>query len=629
MTLRNIRDANKYGSIEGLVNSIREFLEGAFPSVAVAEDSEANPYMIAWKMEKDEFESAKSMFAEAAVSGGSGGVALSSGRAFSSGWLYEEKPSPLPSGRWGRLSLLPGAEDIVKNLMDNNTDKKVTKSSNVNFVVDAAMSQMMQECGKKYLNFVGGQVVFDEVSAMDLVLAEKVQSKKKKLAEEKLVEEKLAEVKMAEVIAEEENMSPDQTTTEKVTPEKKDETISVEAVTKSIEKLSASEKASAKQKISNQMPVIHVRILSVTKVKNSKRRGEIAGKVQLALYPPDPCFLFQDTCREAGKMAAEEHLNNNAKAVSASVVEEKLEKRGKKEMEEDEPANAKHANIKPHPPMKKATVPQIPYYPLLSPAERSRAVARSRVLLHRSIEAMKVHAAAQCTKSLGKGVFQWEVLESSSQKTWKGRPNPMIESMMAGTPLRDLVAEHTSAKSGGGGGGGSAAAKKGRKGGFYGDSRADRYDSTIENTEDYKAFMESLKDGSNPSNESANKDTATDASKNGDSKSFDTDRSPPVVDEEGRPLSAIVMHLREKQAESAKARAEVAASQARARAAAAAAKEKVRKDKLKTKKDKSKKRKKEVARSTKSSSRAPSSRPVIKSKPPPKASVPVSGFEVR
>jgi len=205
--------------------------------------------------------------------------------------------------------------------------------------------------------------------------------------------------------------------------------------------------------------------------------------------------------------------------------------------------------------------------------------------------------------------------------------------------LRDLLAEHKSGKSGGGSGG--AAAKKGRKGGFYGDSRADRFDSTIENTEDYKTFVESLTDGLNPSNASVNKDTNTDAKKNGDSKSLETDRSPPAVDEEGRPLAAIVMHLRAKQAESAEAKAKMAAAQAKARAAAAAAKEKIRKDKIKMKKEKTKKRKKEGARSNKSSSRAsssrpmikskaaPPSRPVIKSKHPPKASVSASGFGVQ
>ena len=615
VTLRNIRDASKNGSVEELVNSVRDFLEGAFPS-DVAEDSESSPYTIAWKMEKEGFESAKSIFAEAAASGGSGGLASSSGRAFSSGWLYEEKPSPLPSGRWGRFSLLPGVGEVVTNLMDNATNVKVTKSTNINFIVDTAMSQMMQECGKKYLNFVGGQIVFDEVSAMDVVLAEKFQSEKK-----------LVEEEMAQIIAKEENVSPDQpTTTENVNSEKQEETASVEAVTKGIEKLCTSDKALfAKQKALGQMPAIRVRILSATKVKNSKRRGEIAGKVQLALYPPDPCVLFQETCREAGKMAAENHVKNIAKAVTESGVDGNLETKGNTEVEDGKVTYSKGANSKPHPSVKKVTVPQIPYHPFLSPAERSRAVARSRVLLRRSIEAMKVHAAAQSTNSLEKGVHTWEVLESSSQKTWKGRPNPIIEPIMAGTALRDLVVEHKSGKSGVGAGG--AAAKKGRKGGFHGDSRGDRYDSTIENTEDYKGFMESLKDGSNPSDAPANKEASADAKKNGNSNSLETE---PPLDDQGRPLAAIVMHLREKQAEAAKAKAEMAAAQAKARAAAAAAKEKIRKDKqLKMKKEKSKKRKKEAARSTKSSSRASSSHPVIKAKPPVKASVPVSGFEVR
>mmetsp|Transcript_8769 Transcript_8769/g.15965 ORF Transcript_8769/g.15965 Transcript_8769/m.15965 type:complete len:785 (+) Transcript_8769:38-2392(+) len=622
VTLRNIGDANKHGTMEGVVDAVRSFLEGAFPAVASAEDSELNPYMIAWQMEKEEFDSAKNMFAEDASIGGGGDAAS---RAFSSGWLYEEKPSSLPSDR---LSLIPTAEAIVTDLMNNNTDKKVTNSSNINFIVDTAMSQMMQECGKKYLSFVGGQIVFDEESAVDVVLAEKVQAERKKLAEEekkkklaeeeekRLAEEKiLAEEEQEEIITEADDVSSDQpsNTTENVTAEKKDETTSVEAVTKGIEKLSTSDKPPAKQQVFNQMPMIRIRILSATPMKKSKRRGEIAGKIQLAMYPPDPCLLFKETCRDAGTMAAEKHLENAAKVASESAGGENMADKdgpgkeivspdGKDEVEVDIPKDAEDANSKPPSPAIEARFPQIPYYPLLSPAERSRAVARSRVLLNRSIEAMKLHAAAQSKNSRDKEVHSWEVMESSSQKTWKGRPNPMVGSMMAGTPLRDLVVEHEAEKSSVSG---ATAAKKGRRG-FYGDSRADRYDSTIENSEDYNAFMESLRDGSDPSS-LMDQDVAK---KNGDSKSA-VEPPPPAVDEEGRPLSAIVMHLREKQAESAKARAEVVAAASKARAAAAGAKERMRKEKLKTKKDASKKRKKEVARSKKSSSRASSSRPVI------------------
>mmetsp|Transcript_28532 Transcript_28532/g.53924 ORF Transcript_28532/g.53924 Transcript_28532/m.53924 type:complete len:728 (+) Transcript_28532:395-2578(+) len=606
VTLRNIGDVNKHGSIEAVVDSVRLFLEGAFPSIAEAADgSESNPYMMAWHMEKDEFENAKNMFAEAANSGGDLGAASPSGRAFSSGWVYEDKPSTLLSDR---LSLLPSPEAVVMDLINNKTERKITDSSGVNFVVDSAMSQMMQECGKKYLSFVGGHIVFDEESAVDVVLAKKVQSERKRLAEEKKKENSVE-------VGDESSDQPSNTDENVTADDKTVETISVEDVTKGVENISTSDRPLSKLQVLNHMPMIRVRILSATPVKVSKRRGEIAGKVQLAMYPPDPCLLFKESCRDAGKMAAEKHLENSENVASELTGGENVVNKdglGKETVSPDGTdiavvdiqTDAKDANSKPPPPAEN-TVPQIPYFPLLSPAERSRAVARSRALLHRSIEAMKLHAAAQSQISRNREAHSWEVLESSSQKTWKGRPNAMVGSMMAGTPLRDLVVEHESTKSRSG----VATANKGRGKGFYGDSRADRYDSTIENSEDYKAFMESLKDGTVPPQEPADRNAA--AKKKGDSKPAESDPAPPAVDEEGRPLSAIVMHLREKQAESSKAKVEAAAAVAKARVAAASAKEKIRKDKLKMKKEATKKRKKEAARSKKSGRvSSSSSRPV-------------------
>jgi hypothetical protein len=168
---------------------------------------------------------------------------------------------------------------------------------------------------------------------------------------------------------------------------------------------------------------------------------------------------------------------------------------------------------------------------------------------------------------------------------------------MDGEPLSNLVAEHDGAKSAGG------IFKSGRGRGGE-DSRADRYDSTIENSDDYKAYIESLQNGSAPPIEKG-----TEVKKIGDNKSVSATKEPPAVDEEGRPLSAIVMHLRAKQAEVDKAKAEAEAARAKARAAAAAAKEKTRMEKLKSKKDSSRNRKKEVVRTKKPSSTAPSSRP--------------------
>merc|ERR1719203_2078354 len=121
---------------------------------------------MAWQAEREEFDMAKGMFADAAAAATSGGGAGTGGpassstsHAFSSGWVYEEKPISLPSNR---ESLLPNSQQVVTKFMNNQTDKKVSQTSNVNWVVDTAMSQMMQECGKKYLNFVGGRISLEE-----------------------------------------------------------------------------------------------------------------------------------------------------------------------------------------------------------------------------------------------------------------------------------------------------------------------------------------------------------------------------------------------------------------------------------------------------------------------------------
>ena len=181
---------------------------------------------------------------------------------------------------------------------------------------------------------------------------------------------------------------------------------------------------------------------------------------------------------------------------------------------------------------------------------------------------------------------------------------------MDGKPLSDLVAEHDAST--------NTAAKKGRgKGGI--DPRADRLESTIESSDDYKAFLASLENGSIPSNKG--KDASGNGKKEADSRTMATSAEKQVisaVDGDGRPLAAIVLHLREKQeAEKAKvqkAKAEIAAAQAKARAAVAAAKEKARQEKDKAQKEASRKQKQkekeEIGRKKKQSSRASSSRTV-------------------
>jgi len=474
---------------------------------------------------------------------------------------------------------------------------------------------------------------------MDVVLSERVAVERKKIAVALEEEEKKKAAEQAEE-AEAADGDDEPHDSEDAPLDKKDD---VEIVTRKIEKLTTAVTTKltppAVKPVLDQ-PVIRIRILSVTPVKHSKRRGDIGGKVTLAMYPPDPCLLFKQACRDAGKIAAEVHferqvvqedIKEEVESFDAEKANNGIDKVEKEEVvpSEDAAAVIKPDDPKPHvdndaqakettsigmatkpkQPAVAPRAPQIPYYPLLSPAERSRAVARSRVLLSRTIEAFKIHVAATLNNNLAS---QWEIMESSSQKTWKGRPHPMVASLMSDNtkPLGGLVAEHDATKSNVTAAGGGAVPKKSGRGRGY-DSRSDRYDSTVENSEDYKAFMESLLDGGRV------KDTADgsgkDAKKTAEKSTVVAEEA---LDEEGRPISAIVKFFREKHAVANKAKVEAAAAASKARAAAsAAAKEKARKDKLQVKKEASKRKKKDAVRakqkrSERDRSDRPSARPV-------------------
>ncbi|KAL3756524.1 hypothetical protein ACHAWU_009918 [Discostella pseudostelligera] len=612
VTIRNIGDGSKHSSIERIVTSVRKFLEGAFPSSTTtmqtttstagvgsgsSGSNEISPYMMACQLEREEFEADKTMVSEATAENRAAGGATLASHIFSSGYVNDDK---------SRVSVLPAPDDIVNNLMNNTTDKKVTAGSSIGWIVDTAMSQMMQECGKHYLNYVGGRIVLDEESFVEVCLAEKVQAERKRLALESKSSELADRSNTADAAdaSDSAEKQPDNVGTERS---------SVEDVTNGIAKMSTADKQhevvpKVDEQSLIQSPSVRVRIMSITPVKKSKRRGEIGGKVQLVIYPPDPCILFKEKCRDAGKMAADQHLskvnaakeqvvdgtetgvtNGNEHDVIASSEgkDDAIKSDDQPSTSQDGPSSSKRM-ITP--------TPQIPYYPIMSSMERSRALARSRILMNRTIKAMELHAAGG--KDLSHA--QWEVVESSSQKTWKERPHYFVRATMDGKPLSELVAEHDTAP--------NITAKKGRgRGGI--DARADRLESTIESSDDYKAFLASLENGPNPTTSSGNDATGK---KGADSKSMTTSSEKhdiPAVDGEGRPLAAIVLHLRGKQeAEKAKvekAKADIAAAQAKARAAAAAAKEKARQEKERLRKEAAKKQRDEVARKK---SRASSSR---------------------
>jgi hypothetical protein len=569
VTIRNI-SGNNHNSVEGVVDSIKQFLEGAFNLSGDGSVLEDSPYMLAWQKEKDEFEKNKAMFESTSnpnsISAGSTPLSL--------GWTYEEKitdVSPLPSAA-------AIANSVERTMLDSG-------KKNIQSTIDTAMTTMMNECGKLYLNYVGGKVVFDEESAIAVILAEKIVGERKKMEEAKAK------------AAVEETVAAENATEDEVTKEDK----SVQEVTASLEKLNTESKPTDAQAAT----ATRIRILSVTPVKKSKRRGDIGGRVELVIYPPDPCLIFKEGCREAGTIAAERFLAASKEEVGEAEATENGAVSEAKESEKvaDVKTDARESDP--------SNMPPIPNFPRLSPAERSRAIARSRILMNRTIEAMKIHAKSKSTN-----FASWEIFESTSQKTWKGQSQPMVSALLSGASLSDLLAEEDS---------------KDRKV-ARGYSRADRYDSTIENSDDYKTFMEKWKNGGFVP---VNLDKDTKAAKPNEEK----------VDEEGRPLSAIVQHLQSKRQEEAKAKAEkaAAASKARAAASAAAAREKARKKELEAKTRKAKAR---MARGEEKKKRAnggrsgASSRPGSASSggaaPPPGAvllkksagsvSIPASGF---
>ena len=532
VTLRNIDDVAKNQTIENIITSVRKFLVGAFPSSHRDGTVESDAYAMTLVLERDEFDAAKSIFAEAMSvnsASGDGSMGTATASAFSYGWIHEDKPAELSSDR---ASLTLHTNDIVTNFMASIADNNVTDSSNINWVVDTAMSQMMQQCGKQYLNFVGGRVILDEISSGDLILVERVKRERKELA----CGTKVHTSKGSEEIG---------------LCEPADEQTSNMAD----EFLVDMEESNSVGTLNNYLPAVCVRILSVTPVKKSKRRGEIGGEVQLALHPPDPCLLFKEVCRDAGKLALEKIISMKCCAVPG----------WEEHVTDADMSSANQAH------------PQVPYYPLLSPSERSRAVTRSLVLVSRIIQTMKFHAA-----SLKRDEFHsfWEVMESSSQKTWKGH-NIRAKALRGAHPVCGVTPDR--------------------------DLRFDRFDSTIENSNDYKAYVESLNNGSVLLVEkvvTGNKSWVCKAA------SASNTVVAPAVDDEGRPLSAIVMYMRAKHAEIDKAKTETVDAREKVRKAAVAAKEKTRKDKVKSKREPLRKLKKEAVQKKKHASALPSSRPV-------------------
>ncbi|KAL3764557.1 hypothetical protein ACHAWO_007928 [Cyclotella atomus] len=517
VTIRNIQSVEHFDTKQAVLHAVQHFLIDAFTINDDASHThgggQETAYNRAVQLEKLNFETNKSL--------------LESKSALL-GWTYNEPNNIINNNE------LPSPESIVESVYQSSTttssasNTNTTVNKNIQTTIDTAMSTMMNECGKLYLHRVGGKCVVDGESCIVAVLNERIDGEKKKTG-----------VASAEGAASEGGEDAKGGDATKGSNKEED---SVEQLTQNMENLSTTSKTlPSKTTEAEAMEATRIRILSVTPVKKSKRRGDIGARVELVLYPPDPCLMFKELCREAGRVAVERFKDSSSNTTGAEAAGG-----------EDTPQSTQQS-------------PTIPNFPRLSPAERSRAIARSRVLMDRTISAMKIHAASS-QSSNNQSYASWEIFESSSQKTWKSPSYDIVQSILNGASLTDLLDEEEK----------KVTLRRG--GGAAKNARSDRYDSTIENSEDYKSFMELYTD--NGSKSAPPPPAAA------------TDKKDEPLDEEGRPLSAIVQHLQSKRAEEAKVKADAkaAASRARAKAAAEAARTKARKRELEKKTNKAKDR---------------------------------------
>jgi len=533
VTIRNILPSNPGGSGDdphltaaGLVDSVAGLVEGAFPPPGrkLAEGSAA--YLEAWRAERTDFEAERAMFAEHGGGGGGGmsggspgggspGSSAPGGRGYPAAWVYEDRPAPLPPG--DRSSLLPSVDSVVARVMDSLPPPGdiVRPRPPREEVVDRAMSEMLAACGAAYLGQCGGRAEADGTSGREVSLPGEMGRVRDEMERER------AEREAVEGIAGdgkgEEGKAED----------------SKEDAAETAPKADAGDAPpEAPAPIPPPAPrppspsAVRVRVLSATPAKRSKRRGVVGGRVALVLYPPDPCALFGDRCRDAGRGAAAAYA-------------------------ERYPADASGADGSAAPAPASVSVPR---YPPLTAPERSRCLARSRALLSRTVAALRVHAASGGSGGIYAG---WDIRESPSQKAWRTRAGlggaaARLEAAADGRArdeiLRELVRESMAKDEKEAEDGAAPAARRG----FYGDSRSDRHDSTIESTEDYASFLEwHSGDRARPYEGPARgRKKAADADGGGGGGSSNAKADAEVeVDEEGRPLSAIVLYFRARNAE--------------------------------------------------------------------------------
>eukprot|EP00555_Chaetoceros_dichaeta_P005260 CAMPEP_0198266138 /NCGR_PEP_ID=MMETSP1447-20131203/26732_1 /TAXON_ID=420782 /ORGANISM="Chaetoceros dichaeta, Strain CCMP1751" /LENGTH=591 /DNA_ID=CAMNT_0043956045 /DNA_START=103 /DNA_END=1878 /DNA_ORIENTATION=- len=162
---------------------------------------------------------------------------------------------------------------------------------------------------------------------------------------------------------------------------------------------------------------ISARVLYMVPPRKSRRRGVITGHAYIVLHPPMPRFIVEKAKAQEDKLIGD---SGNINASNAS--------------------GPSGGNI-------------------ITAADRTKALAQSRLILRQTIS----NLAESCKADIGKEVYRGMKVEMSpSQKIWKFDPFPVCNNI-------------------------NASGKKGH--GYSGHYHA-KYDSTIEQSEDFQAFLD-------------------------------------------------------------------------------------------------------------------------------------------
>lgn len=246
----------------------------------------------------------------------------------------------------------------------------------------------------------------------------------------------------------------------------------------------------------------------------SRRRGIIPGHCYLVLSPPVPKFY-------------QEKMQMKSETPSSTVSHITSEVSTMKIDDHDDPNPRNNANEYIDTTQAPSEVDGMTQddkaleMASITPADRSKAFAQARIMLNEAVESLsKVCKSADTTKE--KNYAGVQVFISQSQKIWKDETSK-------GKKSSRLVA---------------------------------KYENTIEKNEDFLKFLEARK---TMEEERLNRPKPQPGGGLSNPSTFESKGSGIPLDENGQPISAIIVHLREKQAAKALAKAKLQAEKKRSK----------------------------------------------------------------